>query len=199
MSQNLEIEFKNLLTKEEYELLVEYFQLKKEDFFQQENHYFDTEDFALKQQNSALRIRKKQSHFELTLKQPFQEGLLETNKTLTTSESEAIFKTGQILDTQIAKLLSDMNIDPQKIHYFGSLTTIRAEKEIGSNLLVFDHSFYLNTEDYELEYEVTNKKEGEEYFYALLHNLNIPLRETKNKVRRFYEEKYNQQSNNNSF
>ncbi|KLV26152.1 RNA/thiamine triphosphatase [Niallia circulans] len=191
-NQNIEIEFKNMLTKEEYELLLTHFQVGKEDLFEQENHYFDTSDFALKANHSALRIRKKKAEYELTLKQPHPDGLLETNKTLSKAESDDIFSTGKINDEQISSLLRNMNIDPASIIYFGSLRTIRAEKQIGNGLLVLDHSFYLKKEDYELEYEVSNREEGEIYFQELLATLKIPVRKTKNKVRRFYEEKYKQ-------
>lgn len=191
-NQNIEIEFKNMLTKKEYELLLTHFQVREEDLFEQENHYFDTSDFALKANQSALRIRKKKEEYELTLKQPHPDGLLETNKALSKTESEHIFSTGKINDEQISSLLRNMNIDPESIIYFGSLRTIRAEKQIGSGLLVLDHSFYLKKEDYELEYEVSNREEGEIYFKELLATLKIPVRTTKNKVRRFYEEKYKQ-------
>ncbi|PAD24921.1 CYTH domain-containing protein [Niallia circulans] len=191
-NQNIEIEFKNMLTKEEYELLLTHFQVGKEDLFEQENHYFDTSDFALKANHSALRIRKKKAEYELTLKQPHPDGLLETNKTLSKAESDDIFSTGKINDEQISSLLRNMNIDPASIIYFGSLRTIRAEKQIGNGLLVLDHSFYLKKEDYELEYEVSNREEGKIYFQELLATLKIPVRKTKNKVRRFYEEKYKQ-------
>jgi len=191
-NQNIEIEFKNMLTKEEYELLLTYFHIQKEEIFEQENHYFDTSDFTLKENHSALRIRKKKEDYELTLKQPHPNGLLETNKILSKEESDAIFATGKINDEQISSLLLNMNINPASILYFGSLRTIRAEKQIGNGLLVLDHSFYLKKEDYELEYEVSNREKGEIYFTELLSTLKIPVRKTKNKVRRFYEEKYKQ-------
>jgi len=191
-TQNIEIEFKNMLTKKEYELLLTHFHIQEGDLFEQENHYFDTSDFALKANHSALRIRKKNDGYELTLKQPHPDGLLETNKVLSKEESEAIFATGKINDEKISNLLVEMNIVPASILYFGSLRTIRAEKTIGNGLLVLDHSFYLKKEDYELEYEVSNREEGEIYFTELLSCLNIPVRKTKNKVRRFYEEKYKQ-------
>ncbi|WP_371932069.1 CYTH domain-containing protein [Mesobacillus subterraneus] len=54
-----------------------------------------------------------------------------------------------------------------------------------------DHSYYLNTEDYELEYEVTDETEGYKIFSELLDELKIPLRATDNKIKRFYTAKYN--------
>ena len=50
MSQNIEIEFKNMLTKEEFIQKKSDFQVKSSDFVKQENDYFDTLDFALKKQ-----------------------------------------------------------------------------------------------------------------------------------------------------
>ncbi len=190
MEKNIEIEFKNILTKAEYLELLNHFQVKETELFKQENHYFDTKNFELKERSSALRIRKKQSGYELTLKQPCDDGLLETNKQLTAEAGEEMIQTGKINDPQFASILEEMGIAPESIVYFGSLSTIRAEKETGNGLLVFDHSFYLNIEDYELEYEVSDRKEGQVYFQELLHSFQIPLRETKNKVRRFYEQKY---------
>lgn len=59
MAQEIEIEFKNLLTKNEFEKLTQAYQLDNEDFVLQENHYFDTKSFALKHKGAALRIRKR--------------------------------------------------------------------------------------------------------------------------------------------
>ncbi|TRZ35761.1 CYTH domain-containing protein [Niallia circulans] len=190
MEKNIEIEFKNMLTKTEYNKLLNHFQVKETELFKQENHYFDTKNFELKERSSALRIRKKQSGYELTLKQPCDDGLLETNKQLTVEAGEEMIQTGKINDEQFASILEEMGISPESIVYFGSLSTIRAEKETGNGLLVFDHSFYLNIEDYELEYEVSDRKEGQAHFQELLDSFQIPIRETKNKVRRFYEQKY---------
>lgn len=59
MSETIEIEFKNLLTKVEYEKLLNAFNVKDEQIICQTNHYFDTPDFTLKDLGSALRIREK--------------------------------------------------------------------------------------------------------------------------------------------
>ena len=67
MSQNIEIEFKNMLTEDEFHKFLTHFQITSTDFFKQENHYFDTKDFALKEHGCALRIREKKDRFEMTL------------------------------------------------------------------------------------------------------------------------------------
>ncbi len=59
MTQEIEIEFKNLLTKSEFLKLSEALCMKKHDFKQQVNHYFDTKDFSLKQKNQHSASEKK--------------------------------------------------------------------------------------------------------------------------------------------
>ena len=95
MNQHIEIEFKNLLTKEAFERISQFFQIDSSTFVSQQNHYFDTSHFDLKKQNSALRIREKQETFELTLKQPAAEGLLESNQMILKKEAEAFLNEGR--------------------------------------------------------------------------------------------------------
>ena len=97
MSQSIEIEFKNLLSIEEFNKMISYFQLSDDDFFRQINHYFDTKDFALKNLGCALRIREKKEYFEMTLKQPHPDGLLETTQTLTEKEANDLLNGGLIM------------------------------------------------------------------------------------------------------
>jgi uncharacterized protein YjbK len=191
LSQNIEIEFKNMLTDEEFQRLKTHFNIEPFHFKKQINHYFDTPSFALKNLGSALRIREKGSHFEMTLKQPAEKGLLETNQLLSEEQSKHILKSGFLLDGMVKDEVNKMLGNADSLEYFGSLTTERAEFEYMGGLLVLDHSSYLNTEDYEIEYEVTDESEGFRFFSALLKELNIPTRATDNKIKRFYAKKYN--------
>jgi uncharacterized protein YjbK len=193
MSQNIEIEFKNILTKEEFNQLKSHFQVKSSDFIKQENHYFDTLDFALKEKGCALRIREKKGRFEMTLKQPHPEGLLETNQILSDEQANVLLNGGQIMDGIVKAQITTLNVNTDDIQYFGSLITDRVEFPYLEGLLVLDFSSYLNVQDYEVEYEVSNRDIGESTFLNLLSKLNIPIRKSKNKVRRFYEEKKRQQ------
>ena len=104
MSQNLEIEFKNMLTKEEYERLIKTFQFHKSSIYTQENHYFDTAHFDLKEKGSALRIRQKDGKFELTLKQPCKEGLLETNQVLSPAEASKAMTENKLPNGMVKEL-----------------------------------------------------------------------------------------------
>ncbi|MBT2688325.1 CYTH domain-containing protein [Bacillus sp. ISL-47] len=193
MSKNIEIEFKNMVTKEEFFTLMKFLGINEQDFTEQVNYYFDTPDFSLKSHGSALRIRRKNDSFEMTLKQPHPEGLLETNENLTEPEVQQVLETGKIPFEQIKKAIGEMGVNPENFQYFGSLSTTRAEKNYLNGLAVLDHSRYLNKEDFEIEYEVGKREEGKAIFLNLLKELNIPLRKTENKIKRFYNEKYRQQ------
>ncbi|WP_079508118.1 CYTH domain-containing protein [Mesobacillus jeotgali] len=191
MSKNIEIEFKNMLTQEEFTFLSGYFNLGPEHFKEQVNHYFDTPSFSLKDKGSALRIREKGDIFEMTLKQPAKQGLLETNQILTPLQAENALSAGKLPEGEVKTAILEVISDIEDLQYFGSLKTIRAEVEYKGGLLVLDHSYYLNTEDYELEYEVTNESEGYKIYSKFLEELKIPLRSTDNKIKRFYAKKYN--------
>ena len=189
MSQNIEIEFKNMLTKAEYERLLLAFNIGEKKIFTQENLYFDTADFALKAARSALRIRKKDKDYVMTLKQPREIGLLETNQKLTLEEVSTAINEDRLPSGLIKQLVEENNIPFAKINYFGSLITNRAEIAYKNGLLVLDHSIYLQHEDYEIEYEVEDYQEGLTNFHALLKRFKIPERQSENKVRRFYNQK----------
>ncbi|MFB1081358.1 CYTH domain-containing protein [Jeotgalibacillus sp. JSM ZJ347] len=188
--QELEIEFKNLLTKSEYKKLYQDFEMDQP--MQQVNHYFDTPLFHLKDAHSALRIREKGGKLTLTLKQPVEEGILETHQTLTRLDVEDMLSGGGLIGGEIADMMELMNISTQDIVHFGSLETNRTEKTYKGGLLVLDHSSYLGHEDYELEYEVSSHQEGKENFLSLLTSYKIPVRETDNKIKRFYKARFMQ-------
>ncbi|MDF2535911.1 MAG: hypothetical protein K0R18_2070 [Bacillales bacterium] len=197
MSENLEIEFKNILTETEFNHLILKFKLTDSAFWSQTNYYFDTTDFSLKDTGCALRIREKNKGYELTLKQPTENsiGLLEINQHLEESTAKSfiengIFPNGPVED-RVSKILSSNML---KMNCFGRMKTERTELEYGDGLLVFDKSSYFNVVDYELEFEVKDYEIGQKMFLDLLKNEHIPVRKTLNKVRRFYNEMRKQQS-----
>jgi uncharacterized protein YjbK len=181
-----------MLTKMEYERLIHYFNIDQSEVFTQENHYFDTPDFSLKDRGTALRIRKKGGNHEMTLKQPAAVGLLETTQVITDDEALMAIHHGRLPAGIIQKLIEEYEISFSNIEYFGLLITKRVEFEYKNGLLVLDHSIYLNDEDYELEYEVENYQSGKDIFLELLAQFRIPTRKTENKIRRFYNKKYEQ-------
>lgn len=189
MSQELEIEFKNILEEDEYHQLLSAFSITDEKILIQENFYFDTPEFSLKNQGAALRIREKKGTFTLTLKQPVKRGLLETHQVLTEGEAKQMLNGGNIIEGEVSSILTGLSIEPLDVTYFGSLRTKRAEVKYKNGLLVLDKSYYLNKSDFEVEYEVTDELCGKVVFRELLQQYNIPIRKTDNKIRRFYNQK----------
>lgn len=185
MSENIEIEFKNLLSESEFKALLNRFAVAESDLFYQANHYYDTSDYKLKSRSSALRIREKSGTFELTLKEPTEDniGLLETNQTLNSLPSSL----DEITEGAVINRISAASISLSELKTFGTLATYRTEFPYKSGLLVLDKSEYLGVTDYEIEFEVPEFNQGAIEFKELLEDVGIEVRETKNKVRRFHE------------
>ncbi|WIG23081.1 CYTH domain-containing protein [Bacillus anthracis] len=191
MTQEIEIEFKNIVTEEEFHTLCKSFSI--EVFTKQVNHYFETPNFSLKEAGSALRIRHKGETYTLTLKQPAEVGLLETHQVVTENEAKMMMKTNVIISGAVMDQLCKLQIPVSALTYMGSLTTERAETLFEGGTLVFDHSFYYNHDDYEIEieFEVQDEETGKAAFIHLLKQHNIPIRHTNNKVKRFFLAKQN--------
>ncbi|WP_186575733.1 CYTH domain-containing protein [Aquibacillus kalidii] len=187
MSQEIEIEYKNLLTKEEFDQLLTYFELDNTSAILQENHYFETDNFSLKEKGAALRIREKNNLWQLTLKQPHQEGILETHDTLTEAEAKSWINGSILPKPHVAKQLNEMKVDFATLKYGGSLRTYRIELPYKQTTIVLDRSEYNGKTDYELELEAPTKKHGEHVFGELLTALSITKKTTPNKIARFYE------------
>ncbi|WP_062197618.1 CYTH domain-containing protein [Massilibacterium senegalense] len=186
--QEYEIEFKNLLTKTEFYKLLHHFQLTGKDFFIQQNAYFDTRQFHLKDHTCALRIRRKHGKQVLTLKEPYKEGLLETHQLLNEQEAQTLRVEGKLPEGSVKKGIFPIT-QQNPLVLLGELSTKRAHIPFKDGLLVLDVSTYLQCEDYEVEYEVSDFQKGESIFLDLLSQFNIPKRTTKNKIQRFFEEK----------
>ncbi|WP_261132606.1 CYTH domain-containing protein [Bacillus sp. Marseille-Q3570] len=190
MKQEIEIELKNIVTEEEFYALRSAFSIMDDSFIKQTNHYFDTEDFSLKEKGCALRIRHKKNTYTFTLKRPHDDGLLESHEVLSETKALGLINGRRIASSEMLDLLEDtFGIESSKLKCLGSLVTSRVEKAYKSGLLVFDHSTYLGTEDYELEYEITDRNTGEQEFLNLLETYNIPQRNTPNKIERFFNRK----------
>ncbi|PNZ97555.1 CYTH domain-containing protein, partial [Staphylococcus nepalensis] len=172
MSTNNEIEFKQLLSKANYQDIYDKYFLD-EKAFSQTNYYIDTLNFDLKSHQSALRIRVKNNAYEMTLKVPAEIGLLEYN--FETNIEPKLNKQieSQDLPEDILDQLLNMGIDIDSLIILGDLTTERIEKEIDGNLLVLDKNRYLGFEDFELEYEVDDYNEGLIQFKSILNQFNI--------------------------
>ncbi|WP_047985908.1 CYTH domain-containing protein [Ornithinibacillus californiensis] len=185
MAQEIEIEFKNLLTKKEYEFLLT--KLPFPNGQEQINYYFETPDLRLRTLGSALRIRKKKDMYQLTLKQPYQDGLLETHDELTDEEAREWMNGNPIPKEYTTKQLNNMGIEVSDLQYYGSLQTTRREYKEKGIIYVLDHSKYHDQEDYELEIEATDKESGLKAMDTILHTFGIDKKDTPNKIARFFQ------------
>ena len=186
MAQELEIEFKNLLTKDEYEFLLNRLPFPSVGR-KQINYYFETPDYKLRKHGSALRIREKEGKYQLTLKQPFQDGLLETHDSLTKEEVIDWLNGNPVSKEATTKQLKQMDITVNELQYYGSLTTIRREYKDNGLIYVLDYSSYHDVEDYELEIEAMDKESGIKALETILSTWEITKKDTPNKIARFFQ------------
>ncbi|MRG87090.1 CYTH domain-containing protein [Salinibacillus xinjiangensis] len=187
MHQEIEIEYKNILTKNEYDKLLTGLQLTEMNPNQQINYYFETDEFHLKSAGAALRIREKNNECVYTLKEPHETGLLETHESIPAEALQDCINGNLQIPDSITERLSSLNIPVEKLSYKGSLTTYRIETKWNECLVVLDHSVYHNTEDYELELEAPSVEIGEKAFQYLLTKYEIVQKSTPNKIERFFQ------------
>lgn len=185
VSENLEIEFKTLVSIDDFPRVVDYFQLKEENFFTQTNYYFDSADFQLKMKHIGLRVRILSNDAEITLKIPQKVGLLEINDTLSLEEAQQIVESASLPDDgYVYNKLTALGIDKDNLRLIGSLTTKRAEIKLPQGLLALDESWYNKQHDFELELEVDDATNGKKDFLTLLDTLNIKESPSPNKIQR---------------
>lgn len=195
MEQNFEIEFKNLLTKDEYlGLLDKEFpdnsNLRSKKAIYQANYYFDTLNKDLKKQNSALRVRITDSTNEMTLKVPYQGFLMENNLHLSNNKASEIINNKQIVLSSFNSPDNDFSFLDQKIkdstfYLFNSYQTKRFEKSVKNHLIVLDETTFQNgVIHYELEVESNDEDEGRKFFESILRTYGVPIRKASPKIQR---------------
>ncbi|ASK60793.1 adenylate cyclase [Virgibacillus phasianinus] len=185
MTQEIEIEYKNLLTKDEYNRLLHAFPFP-ETGTRQTNYYFETSDFSLKAKGAALRIREKNEKYVLTLKEPHPDGLLESHDSLTAAEAESWITGMPIEKEQVSNQLKYLGIKVNDLIYYGSLQTERHELKHQGTLLVLDYSTYNGISDYELEIEAGSRTDGLNMLHTILDDYAVTKKQTPNKIKRFF-------------
>ncbi|MFV0560068.1 MAG: CYTH domain-containing protein [Enterococcus sp.] len=185
MAQNIEIEFKTLLSEKEYLHLLDIYAISEKDFHKQTNVYFDTPTQELKNKNCGLRIRLLDTSAEFTLKTPEKTGLLETTDILTLKQAnEYILENALPANGEVAQKIAELGIQLDTIQTIGQLTTKRAEFAIDEGLLAIDESWARNLHDYELELEVQQTTSNRENFLNLLEKHGISYKPADNKIKR---------------
>ena len=182
MQKSTEVEFKSLLTREEYERLMDQFKGNRTDL--QTNHYFDTSRFSLKALDASLRVRERDS-FELTLKKKKGYTLQEYTLPIDEEVFKMIKETGVIPESELKEELTPI-IGEQKLNNFLSLSTYRMFFPYKKGILFIDKSTYLGITDYELEYEAKNYHDGKKEFVQLIGELQIQYKKSEKKVKRAF-------------
>ena len=185
MNQEIEIEYKVLLSKEKFAELLKSLNFPNEPFTQT-NYYFETPDFTLKNNHSALRIRKKDSSYIVTLKEPHPQGILETHDTISEEKFQDAISNNNLIAPNCIKQLNKKNIYIDNIKYIGFLTTERYEFTENGLIYVLDKSFYNQIIDYELEIEAPSEGIGLNKFNELISFFNIKEVPPITKIERFF-------------
>jgi len=172
MSNAIEIEAKVLLEEEDYKKLAHLF--RSEPRYTQTNYYIDNEKRLLAEEGIALRIREKEGHYELTLKTPLSQGLLEKNENITEEMFKAYRDQGIFPKGDTARFLTMLDIDVKSLKILTSLTTERIDVDYEGGLLSIDRNHYSGHIDYEVEFEYNNMTGSEEILKKLLDDNGIP-------------------------
>lgn len=180
MKTSIEIEFKTLLNEEQYLKLLDMFEIK-ENVFRQENYYFDTNDFYLRNNKMALRIRHKGTIYKMTLKTPFEGNLREDSMLIDDEDAKKYISSGFNLNPLFGIDIDVKNIAMQE--------TYRATIPYKEGRFFIDKSNYYGKTDYELEFEVDEKVEGLKVFHEFLDDNNIEYRQSLHKIERVYQKK----------
>lgn len=183
MAKELEIEFKTLLTKTEYLRLAKQHSDKQSNL--QINYYFDTPRFTLKASDIGLRIRKRDK-YELTLKRKKGYALHEINEEITEEQFQDFLKTGNIPSEQINNDLSEI-IKGQSIVNYMSLSTFRIFYPYKNGIISIDKCEYVDTTDYELEYNTANYDQGKRVFIEFVKENGIVYKKSQAKIKRAYD------------
>ncbi|RJX24330.1 MAG: CYTH domain-containing protein [Acholeplasma sp.] len=179
MTKNIEIEFKTCISHEKYEELLKKFHLEN-NVFKQVNHYFDTDDYSLNQQNVVLRIRQKsENHYKVTLKSQSEHGAFESHVLLQPDQARHMIEHG--FNTK--DFFDDIDFF---VTFKVSLDNYRVSTPYQGGTLFLDRCDYCNVIDYEVEYEVDNYDEGEKVFKKFLDEYGIQYIQTKRKSERAF-------------
>ncbi|MDF2946230.1 MAG: Adenylate cyclase [Bacillales bacterium] len=187
MFNEIEIEFKNSLSEEEFKYICLQLNISENDFISQINYYFDTPDFELGRNKSALRIREKSGNYTLTLKQQKNKSVAESHLSIDKKEAETLINNTSRIPDEMRELLLSINISIDGLTCFGKLETARAKLPYANGFLFLDKSKYLNIVDFEVEYEVYDYEVGCQDFEDFLEKFEIPFRKTPTKIQRFFE------------
>ena len=174
MAQNIEIEIKYLLSKEDFERVLNYFMLDIRNAKTQTNYYFDTASLTLSHQKQFFfRVREYNLILEATLKTPLESGMLETVEIITIRDLENLVRGRGLWEGTIKKTLERLQFPESELVYLASLTTKRLSVPYQGGVFFFDVNTYADQKDYEVEYETHNEEVGHAIVKEFFENIYI--------------------------
>ena len=173
MSNAIEIEAKALVSADDYRKLIKLFPSSPR--YIQTNYYIDSDDLMLASAGIALRIREKAGAFELTLKTPLSQGLLEKSVPITMNEFCALRDFNEFPKCDLLRFLTMLDFDVKKLKILTSLSTERVDVEYEKGLLSIDRNAYSGKVDYEIEFEFNNLEGAKKILGNLLESNGIAV------------------------
>mgnify|MGYP005763673647 CR=1 FL=1 len=170
MQQNLEIEFKMLVSRDQFETLKQRCQPLQ--LTVQTNVYYDCTPSAARRR-IAMRIRDVEGRHWFTCKVPSDNGVMEYELPLQENSAQALrIPPVQSLFDQLGLTLP--------VHETGRMTTWRYHRRYPLGELCLDYSLINGHDDYEIEFEVSgDPQQGKAFFMALLRQAGIFYQENR--------------------
>ena len=178
MEKSIECEAKCLITKNEYQSILQACSVSKT--IHQTNYYLDY-DNQLKNNHQALRIRAKNDNYELTLKTKTSNGNIEQTINIDASCVANIIN-NHYLPTQLA---SEFNINISAIDSIKTIKTTRSCIKYHNLIVELDHTDFNGTIDYEIEIEGPNLKIANETLDRFCNEHNINPQPSMPKIARY--------------
>jgi len=185
MTEEIEIEYKAMLTKKQFEFLLDRYAFPPTPQ-KQVNYYFETDQLSLKACHAALRIREKNNRYTVTLKQQKADHVLETHADIDQTTLLKWQKNDIVLPNQFKSIFKQLTIDQSDLKYKGYLTTERYSFEENKVIYCLDQSHYFDQVDYELEVEENTPRQANEVFHHIINDLQLTSIQSKTKIERFF-------------
>lgn len=183
MAKEVTAEFKTLLTKSEYDSIYKKFKQYSGNL--QTNYYFDTKRFTLKASDAVLRIKRRDGLL-LTFERKKGYNILRIDEEINEDQFNELINNGIIPSEKIEEEVKEI-IKGQNIINFMNLSTYRISFPYKKGKLSLDKCEYVDTVDYELEYEASNREMGKMEFIEIIKEFGIAYKKSQLKLKRAYD------------
>ncbi len=178
----LEIEQKALITKEEHDRLVQEHQVIKT--IEQSNIYFDTDEDYFKTLSSALRVRKIEDKYELTLKIKAAQNGGHTEHNFEIDRETLDY---MIHEQRVPHQLYNIVDKHLILTKHAIIVTERKLINFDNHIVELDLTDFGNKIDYEIEIESEDLNTATSTMDKFLKENNIEFRKSSSKIKRYFD------------